>query len=337
MKTSNIQQGRAHPEAIIRGWVSPHRAGGSGVEIIGGDTDATGITTITVIGGTVTDNGDGTVVITIGSGGSGSGNTDVAVSVIAASGSSQTLDVSTYGIFDITLTANCTFTFTGAVAGVTQIEVILRQGGSGSYTVTWPSSVAWMDPSTGLSGGSVPTLFTAVGSQSNFNFVSLDAGVTWGGDMTNDAAAGGVSGFATPAIVLGTAAAAGAATTVIRSDATIVAFDTTLPAAITPGSAGAVGTAAAAARRDHDHPVAVADLAAALGGHMHVVGETHLSDGSTTTYTLDEAFEPGTVEAFNTTTLAYLTVTETAPDQATVSAAGSSGDKITFSYAGSLA
>ena len=57
--------------------------------------------------------------------------------------------------------------------------------------------------------------------------------------------------FATPAIVLGTAAAAGVATTLIRSDATIVAFDATVPAALGTAAAGA---AAVAARRDHVHP-----------------------------------------------------------------------------------
>lgn len=56
--------------------------------------------------------------------------------------------------------------------------------------------------------------------------------------------------FATPAIVLGTAAAAGAASTVIRSDSTIVAFDATTPANV--GTA-ATGSQAVAARRDHVH------------------------------------------------------------------------------------
>lgn len=58
---------------------------------------------------------------------------------------------------------------------------------------------------------------------------------------------------ATPAIVLGSAAAAGAATTPIRSDATIAAFDTTAPTSIDFGDAAAVGSAAFAARRDHQH------------------------------------------------------------------------------------
>lgn len=66
---------------------------------------------------------------------------------------------------------------------------------------------------------------------------------------------GASTSFGTPAIVLGTAAAAGAASTAIRTDATIVAFDATTPAALTLGGSGAVGAAAVAARRDHGHAV----------------------------------------------------------------------------------
>lgn len=56
--------------------------------------------------------------------------------------------------------------------------------------------------------------------------------------------------FAAPALTLGTANAAGAASTLIRTDATILAFDATTPAAI--GTA-ATGAATVAARRDHVH------------------------------------------------------------------------------------
>lgn len=65
-------------------------------------------------------------------------------------------------------------------------------------------------------------------------------------------ASGGTS-FATPAIVLGTAAAAGSSGDAIRADSTIVAFDATSPAASAPGDAATVGAAAVAARRDHKH------------------------------------------------------------------------------------
>jgi hypothetical protein len=59
--------------------------------------------------------------------------------------------------------------------------------------------------------------------------------------------------FATPAIVLGTAAGAGVAATVIRSDATIVAFDATVPTTSAVGDAAATGSAVVSARRDHTH------------------------------------------------------------------------------------
>lgn len=76
-------------------------------------------------------------------------------------------------------------------------------------------------------------------------------GATWStwADLT-----GGVPAFATPSIALGATAAGGAAATVIRSDATIDAFDTSDPAATAYGNAAVVGTVDFAARRDHVHP-----------------------------------------------------------------------------------
>ncbi len=70
-------------------------------------------------------------------------------------------------------------------------------------------------------------------------------------DVGTEFLLGGAASFATPAVLLGTAAAAGAASTAIRSDSTIVAFDATVPSAL--GSA-ATGSIAFAARRDHVHP-----------------------------------------------------------------------------------
>jgi hypothetical protein len=61
--------------------------------------------------------------------------------------------------------------------------------------------------------------------------------------------------FATPSVALGSSAAAGAASTVIRSDSTIAAFDATSPSTQAIGDSAAVGTAAFAARRDHMHAV----------------------------------------------------------------------------------
>ncbi len=59
--------------------------------------------------------------------------------------------------------------------------------------------------------------------------------------------------FGTPAIVLGSSAAAGSIDEPIRRDATIAAFDTTVPSTQAFGDSAAVGTAAFAPRRDHKH------------------------------------------------------------------------------------
>ncbi len=81
---------------------------------------------------------------------------------------------------------------------------------------------------------------------------------------------GAAVSYATPAIVLGSAAAAGAASTVIRSDSTIVAFDATVPSTQAFGDAASAGSAAVTARRDHKHampanPVSLATPAIVLG------------------------------------------------------------------------
>jgi hypothetical protein len=58
--------------------------------------------------------------------------------------------------------------------------------------------------------------------------------------------------LAVPAFTLGTANAAGDATTAVASNSTLLAFDTTDPAAV--AASAAVGSATTAPRRDHVHP-----------------------------------------------------------------------------------
>lgn len=87
--------------------------------------------------------------------------------------------------------------------------------------------------------------------------------------------AGGAS-FATPAIVLGTAAAAGAASTVIRSDSTIAAFDATVPVTQAFSDSAATGSVAFAARRDHKHGMP----ASPGGGGALVFLEAHTASAS---------------------------------------------------------
>jgi len=56
-----------------------------------------------------------------------------------------------------------------------------------------------------------------------------------------------------PAFSLGTANAAGDAITGVASNSTLLAFDATLPDAITFGQSGAAGSATVTSRRDHAH------------------------------------------------------------------------------------
>ena len=62
----------------------------------------------------------------------------------------------------------------------------------------------------------------------------------------------------TPAVTLGTTNGAGAATTFLATDAAIAVFDVTVPTTQAFGDSAAVGSAAAAARRDHKHAMPVA-------------------------------------------------------------------------------
>lgn len=97
--------------------------------------------------------------------------TDV-INTVDTSGASQTIPApTTAGVSYITLTASCTLTFPTAVAGQS-LTIILKQGGSGSYTVTWPVSIIKWD------GGVAPTLTTAVGAIDIFGFFCAD-GTNW--------------------------------------------------------------------------------------------------------------------------------------------------------------
>lgn len=78
--------------------------------------------------------------------------------------------------FDLTLTANCTLTFTGYAGGTGtkgSFDLLLRQDATGSRTVTWPNDIRW-------AGGSAPTLSTT--GSDLIRFVSFDQGASWIGE-----------------------------------------------------------------------------------------------------------------------------------------------------------
>jgi len=90
-----------------------------------------------------------------------------------------TCDLSTTNVFNFTLTGNTTFTFSNpAASGTTSsFTLFLHQGGSGSYTATWPASVKWPN-------ASVPALTTTVGKTDILNFITPDGGTTYYGSLS---------------------------------------------------------------------------------------------------------------------------------------------------------
>lgn len=110
--------------------------------------------------------------------------------VVVTAGAAQTLDLAEGRFFDVTLTDDCTLTFSNAPepAQLWQYLIAIRQGGAGSYTVTWPASVLWADDN-GLPTGTAPTLFTAIGAQNDFLLSTVDGGTTYGASMLGGAGA----------------------------------------------------------------------------------------------------------------------------------------------------
>lgn len=77
--------------------------------------------------------------------------------------------------FDLTLVVNTTFEFGRCDPGrLCSLFVIVRQDGTGSRTLTWPSAtyVKWH-------GGAAPTASTAANSVDAYSFFTTDGGVTW--------------------------------------------------------------------------------------------------------------------------------------------------------------
>lgn len=90
------------------------------------------------------------------------------VNTVAATGATETLDTSTYGVHDLTMDQSCTLTFANpAPSGKeTEFKLILR----GAFTPTFPAAVDW-------ASGSAPT-YT---SPAVYLFSTVDAGTTWFG------------------------------------------------------------------------------------------------------------------------------------------------------------
>lgn len=97
------------------------------------------------------------------------------ISTVAASGAAETIDLADGNVHDVTLTADCTFTFTSPASGrARSFTMFLRQGAGFPHLATWPGSVEW-------SAGTAPTLSTGSGDVDVLTFVTLDGGTVWYG------------------------------------------------------------------------------------------------------------------------------------------------------------
>lgn len=92
----------------------------------------------------------GTAVITT----TGQINTGIFAITSTGAGTLATANWNNGMVQSLTMTANCTFTFSNPITGVDSYRLLLRQDGTGGWTATWPAAVVWP-------GGVAPTLSAA--------------------------------------------------------------------------------------------------------------------------------------------------------------------------------
>lgn len=96
------------------------------------------------------------------------------INVVAATGSTETLDTSLYGVHKCTMDQNCTFTFSNPAPSGKETEFKLYL--YGAFTPTWPAAVDWAD--------ATPPTYSA---PSIYVFSTIDAGTTWFGSLVGKA------------------------------------------------------------------------------------------------------------------------------------------------------
>ena len=93
--------------------------------------------------------------------------------------SSGTLDLSTGNVFSDTPSANATYVFSNPPASGTAYVFTLKITPSGTYTVTWPTSVDW-------AAATAPDA-PASGATNVYSFYTQDGGATWYGFLAGAA------------------------------------------------------------------------------------------------------------------------------------------------------
>jgi hypothetical protein len=94
---------------------------------------------------------------------------------------SSDLDLETGNVFNDSISANTTYTFSNPPASGTAYGFTLKVTVSGTRTITWPASVDW-------AGGSAPDA-PAAGETDVFAFYTTDGGTTYYGFLAGDAMA----------------------------------------------------------------------------------------------------------------------------------------------------
>jgi hypothetical protein len=95
---------------------------------------------------------------------------------LTASGANTTLNLGSGNVFNVRMSANTTFAFSGATTGkACSFSLYLTQDGTGGRTVSWPSGVLW--------SGGAPTVSSNANAVDVFVFETINGGSTWFGSL----------------------------------------------------------------------------------------------------------------------------------------------------------
>jgi hypothetical protein len=247
-------------------------SGVKGVTGITGATGPSGATGLGVTGITGATGPSGVTGITGATGPSG------VTGITGATGPSGATGLGVTGITGATGPSGVTG-ITGATgpSGVTGITGATGPSGATGLGVTGITGATGPSGVTGITGATGPSGATGLGV----------TGITGATGPSGVSGATGVPGLVIPTIAFGSAAVTGVATTTIRSDSTVKAFDTTDPSTQALDDAAVVGTAAYAARRDHKHampsgnPLAVTTLTATGSIYIGDTSNANVTQGLT--------------------------------------------------------
>lgn len=97
------------------------------------------------------------------------------VTINNASGATN-LSLATGNIFNVTLSGDVTFSFSGAVAGkACSFGLYISQDVTGGHLITWPAGVKW--------SGGIPSLSTAASAVDILVFETINGGGVWFGSL----------------------------------------------------------------------------------------------------------------------------------------------------------